>query len=96
MAAIGTSSNPTTLMSSGTEIPRLVRPATTPRAIWSLKASTADTPLAHDLRHDGRRGLERRLGARELDHLHPAGPAGAAAPRVRRSPAAHEPLGPPR
>ena len=96
MAAMGTSSNPTTLTSSGTEIPRLVRPAMTPSAIWSLKARTADTPLATIWCDDGRRRLERRFGHGELHDLHPRRTGWCAGRRVRRSPAAHDPLGPPR
>ena len=44
--AIGTSSPPTTLISSGTAMPSRDSPAMTPSAIWALNATTAVAPVA--------------------------------------------------
>jgi hypothetical protein len=69
MAAMGTSSNPTTLMSPGTETPRLRSPAMTPSAIWSLKATTADASTVHHSLDHAEGSLERRTGNDDLLHL---------------------------
>ena len=53
----------------------------TPSAIWSLNASTAETPLATMSGTTTRRGLERRLAHRELDHLRSHWTGRSAAPR---------------
>ena len=73
MAAMGTSSKPTTLMSSGTDRPSVRSPAITPSAIWSLKAITAETPLAMTSGHDDRHGIEGGLAHGHFDHLDPTG-----------------------
>ena len=61
--------------------PRCASPAMTPSAIWSLKASTAVTPLATMSGTTARHGVEGRAAHRRLDHFHAACRAWTAAPR---------------
>ena len=93
MAAIGTSSKPTTLMSRGTEIPRAVNPAMTPSAIWSLNASTAETPLA--TMSGTTIAVASNVGSPTVSSTTSI-PLDRPVRRtaVRRSPAAHDPFGP--
>ena len=95
IAAIGTSSQPTTLTSAGTAMPRVASPATTPRATRSLKAITAVAALS----------TTRSTAPTAASNVGVAsGTSTSCTPAVfavrrtasRRSTAAHDPCGPPR
>ena len=70
-------------------------PAITPSAIWSLKARTADTPLATI--SGTTITVASKVGSETLNSTTsiPLAPL-VLRTAVRRSPAAHDPLGPPR
>ena len=86
MAAIGTSSNPMTLRSSGNGDAAAGQAGDHTECHLVVEREDGRHATGQDLGHDDRRGLEGGLGHAELEHLHPARPAGAAAPRCAAPP----------